>query len=243
MQLICGMHRSGTSLVAKLFHSAGANMGDPCTFYAADQWNPAGYYEQLDVLRLNISLLHGNWGRLAYLHLPNAATIMKRGTKYAANIAELGLSYADRIVKENRFCLTLPAWRANGGDVRRVIVCMREPVAVALSLKRRNRIPIWYSYRLWLKHIASLLQNCEGLDTWFVRYEALLNPATKHSEAIGALRFFEMDLPVYNESNLLDGNIIPQLNNAPVVMKTRYPHAVQRLWDELLARHARQTRL
>lgn len=243
MQLICGMHRSGTSLVAKLFHSAGVNMGDPSTFYAADRWNPEGYYEQVDILRLNISLLHGMWGKLAYLHLPSTTTVLRRGGRYGKDIARLGSLYADSVVKENRFCLTLPAWRANGGDVRKVLICLREPSAVAISLLRRNRIPTWYSYRLWAKHLKSLLESCDGLNVWFVRYEDLLNESTKRSEAIKAFRFFGIDLPDRERDVLLDGSVIPRLNNAPKAIDRRYPEAVQRLWDDLLARHARQSLL
>ena len=42
MKIITGMHRSGTSLVAQIAHRAGAEMGDPETFYRPDRWNPDG---------------------------------------------------------------------------------------------------------------------------------------------------------------------------------------------------------
>jgi hypothetical protein len=241
MQLICGMHRSGTSLVAKLFYSAGADMGDPSTFYAADRWNPNGYYEQRDIIQLNNSLLLGAWGKLAYLFLPGAATVLKRGRAHAELIARLGHLYANKIVKENRFCLTLPAWRANGGDVRKILICLREPATVALSLRQRDKIPIWFSYRLWLTHLTGLLENCAGLGTWFVRYEALLNPTTNYSETMGALHFFGMDLPRQDGQALLDANVMPGLNDAAGELECEYPSAVRALWADLLERHARQS--
>jgi len=243
MQLICGMHRSGTSLVAKLFYEAGADMGDPATFHAADQWNPTGYYEQEEIIQLNIILLHSVWGKLAsYLFLPSSRTVLNRSRGHAEVITRLGHRYADKIVKENRFCLTLPAWRANGGDVRNILICLREPEAVALSLRQRNKIPLWYSYRLWFAHLSGLLKNCAGLEIWFVRYEALLNPVTNLSEIMGALRFFGMDLSPQTAQSLVDANIPRRPNkDASDENKYDYPSSVQSLWHDLVARHARQS--
>jgi len=59
MKIITGMHRSGTSLVARLFFEAGADLGDPTTFYRPDRWNPDGYYEQPEIHGLNMKLTEG----------------------------------------------------------------------------------------------------------------------------------------------------------------------------------------
>ena len=49
--LICGMHRSGTSLVAKCFEVFGYGLGE--TLMAASDDNPKGFFEDLDVVELN----------------------------------------------------------------------------------------------------------------------------------------------------------------------------------------------
>lgn len=240
MHVICGMHRSGTSLVAKLFHDAGADMGDSRTFHASDRWNPDGYYEQHDIIALNIALLNGAWGKLAYMWLPRNATILRRGNAYTERIAQCGQAYADKIVKENRFCLTLPAWRANGGDVRKVLICLREPANVASSLRLRNRPPLWYAFRLWYAHLSRLLENCAGLDMWYVRYENLLDPASNLAEATGALGFLGVDLSRRDVKALLGATIKRQLSNPSSSQSIKYPHDVQTLWFDLQQRHARQ---
>ena len=53
--VVMGMPRSGTSLVASLLHAMGVNMGD--RMFAADEFNPMGYYEDRDFVDLNGSVL------------------------------------------------------------------------------------------------------------------------------------------------------------------------------------------
>ena len=49
--LICGMHRSGTSLVTKCFEVFGYGLGE--SLMAASDDNPKGFFEDLDVVALN----------------------------------------------------------------------------------------------------------------------------------------------------------------------------------------------
>ena len=71
MRIITGMHRSGTSLVARLFYEFGADMGTPEYFYRPDKWNPEGYFEQPDIHAINMPLINGPWWKLAYFWLPS----------------------------------------------------------------------------------------------------------------------------------------------------------------------------
>ena len=67
MHIITGMHRSGTSLVARIFHLMGANLGDEDTFYQPDMWNPEGYFEQPDIHSINMPLVNGIFWKFSYL--------------------------------------------------------------------------------------------------------------------------------------------------------------------------------
>ena len=77
------MHRSGTSLVARLFFEAGEDLGDPANFYRPDRWNPDGYFEQPDIHAINMPLVHGIWGRLSYFAPPSTHAVLKRGCRRA----------------------------------------------------------------------------------------------------------------------------------------------------------------
>ena len=55
---IVGMHRSGTSMVAKLLQQAGLNLGDEADLMPPAEENPEGFYEHLEFVRLNDEVLN-----------------------------------------------------------------------------------------------------------------------------------------------------------------------------------------
>ncbi|MDY6940977.1 MAG: glycosyltransferase [Cyanobacteriota bacterium] len=56
--IITGMHRSGTSLMASVFDCLGVDLGE--RFLGADRGNQAGYFEDLDFLNLQRSMLQAS---------------------------------------------------------------------------------------------------------------------------------------------------------------------------------------
>lgn len=233
------MHRSGTSLVARLFHEAGADMGDPATFYRPDQWNPDGYFEQPDIHAINMPLINGPWGRLAYLRPPAPGTIMRRAARRADQIRQTAAAFKGKVLKETRFCLTLPAWVAHGAHVDAVLVCLREPIQVAHSLRKRNRISLRRGLGLWHLHIERLLANTAALPVWFVSYHQLLDPSTFTTEMQPAFRFCALDPDPASLERLRDHVVKPGMNHHPDT-DYPYPPAVATLWDEVRRRHEAQ---
>src|SRR5687768_18097338 len=55
---VVGMHRSGTSMVAKLLQQAGLNLGDETNLMPPAEENPEGFYEHLEFVRLNDEVLN-----------------------------------------------------------------------------------------------------------------------------------------------------------------------------------------
>ena len=74
-----------------------------------------------------------------------------------------------KVLKETRFCLTLPAWREHGASISGLLGCLRDPVAVAQSLKRRNHISLRRGLGLWFEHLSRLLANAGSIPRRFVR--------------------------------------------------------------------------
>ena len=174
MQLICGMHRSGTSLVARIAFMANADLGDPQDFHPADNWNPDGYFEQKEIIKINSSIINGHWGRAAYFFLPSEQTIAKRAAKYQSVMESISKQFNQKVVKENRFCLTLQAWKNAGLQVDRILVIFRDPLLVAKSLKNRNKIPQRLAFSLWFEHYARLLKSICDIPTRFLWYDRLI---------------------------------------------------------------------
>ena len=225
--------------MAQLFFEAGAPMGDPATFYRPDRWNPDGYYEQPDIHAINMPLINGPWGRLSYFWLPSAAAILRRSQKLAPQITATAEKYDESVIKDCRFCLTLPAWQAHGAVFEKVLICLRDPHAVALSLKRRNRIPDRLAYHLWRVHHASILHHAADLKSWYVYYPNLLDPQTFERELAAALDFLEVPLAAAARRDLWSRCVKQDLNHAQR-RSVVYPQKIQDLWQDLLRRHEAQ---
>ena len=70
--LILGMHRSGTSMVARLLNMLGCYLAPEGFSSGANQENPKGFWERRDVRNLNDMVLHSadaDWHRLSTFSL------------------------------------------------------------------------------------------------------------------------------------------------------------------------------
>ncbi len=239
MDILTGMHRSGTSLVARLFLEAGADLGDTNSFYRPDRWNPGGYFEQPEIHAINMPLINGPWGKFTYFRLPSTQKIIARARRRSRQIAHTAARYEAGLVKDTRFCLTLPAWLACGAAVDRIVICLRHPGAIAASLRRRNFAPAAFAYRLWQAHLERLIEHSSGLSRWFVRYERIVDPALFRDELVPALRFLGQHAGD-EDLRRWQGEIVkPHWNHHDGDFHDE-PSSVKQLWQELLDLHASQ---
>lgn len=239
MKIIAGMHRSGTSLVARLFHEAGADLGDPETFYRGDQWNPDGYFEQPSIHEVNMPLIHGRLGRLSYLFLPTPKMIARRADSVQALIECTSDAFAGKVVKDCRFSLTMEAWMQNGADVSAVVVCMREPGAVGRSLQKRNHVPVSTGLRLWYEHNARLLEAIGTRPTWMIDYDRLFGADSFHDEVAGAFDLFDVTVSA-GQLEELRTRLVKSGYRHNNGAGYAYPERVERLWSHMRAQHRDQ---
>lgn len=158
--LVLGMHRSGTSVVAKALTCMGAELGPRAEWSGPD--NPKGFWEDQDVLAFNdqmLRFLDRNWADPRPIE----------GIEYWMNVNygashNAGMLLRDRLarfplfgLKEPRMCRLLPLWRRAIGIVGcqvSVVHVIRHPVAVASSLLRRNGMPLDHGFALWLEYVS-----------------------------------------------------------------------------------------
>lgn len=233
------MHRSGTSLVARIFYEIGADMGNADNFYRPDKWNLDGYYEQPDIHAINMPIVNGHLWKVSYLWLPSTRTIMKRAEKRAGQLRETAARYRNKVVKETRFCLTLPAWLKYGVKIDKLLICLRDPIQVARSVKRRNFVSIKHALSLWHIHNARLLENSAGIPVWFLYYGNLLDERFSLLEMKGAVQFFGYDFTDEGLETILKKCVKPQMNHNPG-QTDLYPQKIKLLWEELCKRHKEQ---
>lgn len=235
------MHRSGTSLVTRIFHAMGADLGDEKSFYRPDRWNPEGYFEQPDIHRINMPLVNGVFWKFSYFFLPSTRTILHRGQGLSNLIRKTYQKYEDILVKETRFCLTMPAWMAEGARFDKVIICLRHPYEVARSIQKRNYTLLSHGYYLFNEHNSRILEHIEqaGAQAWYVNYANLLNREEAICEMEGALEFMEMEYKPQALHNFITKAIREPLNRMGTI-QVHLPQKTALLWQRLIERHRYQ---
>jgi hypothetical protein len=118
---VVGMHRSGTSMVAKLLQQAGLHLGDETDLMPAADENPEGFYEHLEFVRLNDEVLNAAG---AGWDCPPAAGFDwddEALDPFRVRAQRLAAPLAERPPwgwKDPRTSLTLPFWRRAFGPLR-----------------------------------------------------------------------------------------------------------------------------
>lgn len=192
---VIGMHRSGTSVVARLLSELGLNLGSDEDLIKTNKANLGGFYERSDIVGVNTDFTRNNG--LDWRTLPEIErTADPRGVdEYArsieATLATLKSNDID-VVKDPRLSVLLPYWRSRARSME-AIVCVRHPNAVAASLARRNGLRETYSVALWEQYTLAALQNTRRLKRSVVVYEQML------ADPRAALMKIIADLPSLNE--------------------------------------------
>ncbi len=177
---ITGMHRSGTSLAARVVNLLGVDLGPPARHIQADEANPRGHWEALPLVDINRDLLEamgGSWDR------PPA---LAPGWEHETGLDPLrdrARDWLDALFpgkqrpigfKDPRLCLTLPFWRTVV-EVDTVVLCLREPAALADSLMKRNELDREHSAALWIEYVCASWANTTVDDRVLVDYWDLVD--------------------------------------------------------------------
>src|ERR1700722_12084882 len=153
-RIVCvlGMHRSGTTVAARLINLLGIDLGAEEHLLGPRPDNPKGFWEHGPIVELNEEILRrlgGNWREPPPLP-PGWETSADFGDlrRRARDLVARSFASADWGWKDPRTCLTLPFWKRILPPSHYVI-CMRSPAEVAASLEQRDGLPREKSIRLW----------------------------------------------------------------------------------------------
>lgn len=173
---IVGMHRSGTSMVARVLREAGLYLGRDEELMPANEANPEGYWENLRFVEINNEVLTAlggawdwpptfpsNWRRLRVFRV-----LLERGRALAESFAE----HEPWGWKDPRNAVTLPFWIEAVHDMK-FVVCLRNPLAVAQSLAKRNPSGSPQAgYALWQVYYDRIFAQTRGRDCIVTRFDS-----------------------------------------------------------------------
>lgn len=176
--IILGMHRSGTSVLARLLNMAGIYFGPEGISTGANIQNPKGFWERRDIRNFNDTLLFANqfdWYKISQFDISNLEEDSVK--QYQKSLSQVLLSmdaYRPWFVKEPRLCLLFPLWQ----ELLEMPICLhiyRNPLEVAFSLKTRNAIPLLTGIALWEKYTVTAFNASRGFNRILVSYNDILS--------------------------------------------------------------------
>ena len=184
---VLGMHRSGTSALARVLNLMGLYFGGEEVGTGRSAENQKGFWERRDVRALNDAILFEagcDWDCLSSLDL-DALAAPKRA-EYRALAADIVMkldAHRPWFVKDPRLCALFPIWR----EALETPVCLhivRNPLEVAESLRTRNGMPLHVGLALWEAYNARALAASAETPRVFTRYDQLLQEPVTTVRAI-----------------------------------------------------------
>ncbi len=179
--VVAGMHRAGTSTVARALAVLGFDLG-PRLMSADERMNARGFFEDIDIVAQDDALLDrlgADWKSVALL----AAADLEDASHAEAAAAARDL-LAARVARTGRFACkdprmprVLPFWQRCIRDLGLAdgyVIAVRHPAAVVASLTARDSLEPRRSAWLWLVHLACSLAYTRGRPRVVVDYDRML---------------------------------------------------------------------
>lgn len=178
--VILGMHRSGTSVLARSLKIFGVDLGNNLMPPGKD--NPRGFWEDMDIYSLNVEILNflGNdWHLLTPIDDKDVERLKKNG--YLLRAVELLREKTKGVsafgFKDPRVAKLLPFWKIVFTHCQfkvYYLLIIRHPISVSRSLAKRDGFDHEKSYLLWLEHVINSLTYTAGENYLVVDYDNVI---------------------------------------------------------------------
>jgi hypothetical protein len=188
--LVVGMHRSGTSATCRVVNLLGLSVAREPDLLGPNPFNLRGHWESATLMRLNdrlVRLLGAGWWcpprrRDDMWSTPGHEALLVDAAKALEDVHPV----SPWVWKDPRLCLTLPFWSPILPGTAVVIVALRDPLEIARSLARRDRMALEVAVALWERSMHHLLPALAGLPVATVAYADLLADPMAEAERLHA---------------------------------------------------------
>ena len=196
--LVLGMHRSGTSTLARGLRVLGVAWGQK--LLPAHPGNPKGLFEDAGLYAFNKALLAQLGLTWRSPEAPDTAALRRLaagppGVTALSLLREKSAGQAIPGLKDPRMSRLLPFWRpvlAASGLRAHCCIALRHPESVAHSLWQRDRLDAEHSHALWLAYLLDALEGSTGLPRLLTDYGLLLHRPERQLQRLGHF----LDLPL-----------------------------------------------
>lgn len=179
---LLGMHRSGTSAVARAVNLLGAYLGEQDDLMSPAPENPEGFWERVDIVALDDRILrHHKRSWAANMPLPENWHRSEGVSHLRRELVELVrkafLGHRVWAWKDPRTSVVFDIWKDALSELGVELSCVfviRNPLDVARSLRKRNGFTEEKSFGIWFNYNISALKASAGLKRVFVSYDRFM---------------------------------------------------------------------
>lgn len=237
--IITGMHRSGTSLVARFVHHSGIHLGEK--YVGAKVSNPYGHFEDVEILDFHRTVLVEQFGHDLWVEAVPAITPAVR--EQARALATARRHFTNWGWKEPRTTLFLDMWHDVLPEARYLLL-VRRPLLVVDSLHRRTKTRFYHAWHhnkflhTWLLYNRTLLAfyRANPNSCLLVTLEGLLANVDRFVASLSELLSHPFDATTFH--GLYDASILTRQRLDRLLIDPRLVRASTALYRELQAASA-----
>lgn len=180
--LVVGMHRAGTSAVASALGELGLVLPRAGDLVGPGFGNELGHFESHSLMAICdevLTCLGGAWD----LPRPKRSSLRRSGTRSCDPLSprrrrpsrQPSRHPTGRSAGRTREALLLPFWRRAITRPMAVVLVVRDPLEVAMSLDRRNALGRPTGLALWERYYRRALAGLEGLPVYVSCFEGAIS--------------------------------------------------------------------
>jgi hypothetical protein len=214
--VIVGMHRSGTSALARGMKALSVDLGD--NFFDLTPDNPTGYWEDQTLVALSQRVLEElqlKWDDTSLIARDRFQHYRIRLQRLKA-VHYLKAAFLTRPLwgfKDPRSIRLLPFWLDALRDCSAddaYVLAIRHPRSVAASLFRRQEIQLPKAQRLWLVHNVPFLHELRDKPMVVVDYDLLIEQPREQLERIARRLALPLDEVARREIECFAGDFLDE---------------------------------
>jgi hypothetical protein len=215
------MHGSGTSAMTRVLALSGAQL--PNDLHPAGPDNETGFWESKSVIALNEEILAAydtGWDDIFagiprhYLSNFDATFRYKAAEVMGSIFGEAGTI----VLKDPRINVLGAFWDralAMEGYDPAYVIMVRNPLEVAASMLKRNKLPTDTGLLLWLDHMLAAERDTRGAKRLFVTYEDLLSDWRSCLDRIEQVTSVPLPRRTSASANAVEQFLSPSLRHYP----------------------------